>query len=326
VGRIAFVSGGDTYMCTGQLLATNQGDFTPYFLTAHHCISTSFEAQSAEVFWLYQSSSCNGSAPPPSTVPRSSQGTLVKAGAASDYCLLMIEGALPNGLTWAGWDSTPVVGGTALTCIHHPDASYKRISFGSRNNTQTCSGSSHYGHIKWYSGKTQGGSSGGGIFMEGTRELVGQLYGSCVTSSCNYQNRGIYGAFSSTYPNIASYLIAGSDDVYENNDSCTTARSMSAGNYSNHVVKSADADWYKIAVPAGKRLKVKASFTHVNGDIDLKLFKTCGGSVFKASHGVTNAEYINVVNNGASTTYYLKVYLYSDTRNTYDMKVTITNP
>ena len=45
VGRINYVENGGNYNCSGQLLQTQTGDLTPYFLTAEHCISTVEEAQ-----------------------------------------------------------------------------------------------------------------------------------------------------------------------------------------------------------------------------------------------------------------------------------------
>ena len=51
VGRIDFVTGGFIASCTGTLLNNVANDQKPYFLTAHHCISTQSEAQSATIYW-----------------------------------------------------------------------------------------------------------------------------------------------------------------------------------------------------------------------------------------------------------------------------------
>jgi hypothetical protein len=66
-------------------------------------------------------------------------------------------------------------------------------------------------------------------------QLVGQLYGG--PSSCADESYDDYGAFATTYGSISSYLAAGSDDAYESNDTCGTARSVASGTYSNLVVK-----------------------------------------------------------------------------------------
>jgi hypothetical protein len=44
VGHIQYVSGGFSYVCSGQLVATNANDDTPYFLTANHCVNSSSTA------------------------------------------------------------------------------------------------------------------------------------------------------------------------------------------------------------------------------------------------------------------------------------------
>ena len=54
VSLITFVEDGGSFLCSGQLLNDNAQDFTPYFLTANHCISTPGGASSTEFFWLYQ--------------------------------------------------------------------------------------------------------------------------------------------------------------------------------------------------------------------------------------------------------------------------------
>jgi V8-like Glu-specific endopeptidase len=326
VGRIAFISGGSSYVCSGTMLNARNNDYTPYFLTAHHCISTNAEAQSAEIFWKYQAPTCTGAAPSLSSVPRSRVCRLLRSGPATDYSLLMIEGTLPSGMVWAGWDSGVPGTGASLACIHHPSGTQKRISFGVKDSSQTCASASTHGHIRWTSGRTQGGSSGAGVFRSDSRLLIGQHHGSCSTPSCTEQTRGFFGTFSATYPNIAGLLAGGSDDWMESNDACSSPRTVSAGVYRNLIVKSSDPDWYRLSVPAGKRLRITLQFTHAYGDIDMKLRRTCSGAPVASSTGVGNTEVVSVVSGSSTTTYYLHAYLYSDTRNQYSMSISITNP
>ena len=42
-----FVSGPDSYLCTGGLINHTGGGVVPYFLTANHCISKQSEASCA---------------------------------------------------------------------------------------------------------------------------------------------------------------------------------------------------------------------------------------------------------------------------------------
>ena len=62
VSGIGFVNR-DSLFCTGQLLDDQAHDLTPYWLTAHHCVNTAAKAQSAEIYWLYQTPICGGTPP-----------------------------------------------------------------------------------------------------------------------------------------------------------------------------------------------------------------------------------------------------------------------
>ena len=210
VGGLGTIGGGDSLFCTGELLNTSISDLTPYFLTAHHCVGTQAEASLAEVFWLYQTATCGGAPPSLSSVPRSLGATLLSTGEASDYTLLMIEGALPRGLFWAGWTAAPVADGTASADIHHPSGDYKRISFGNRSGLATQCGNqvlADHVRIDWTSGPTEPGSSGSGVYRSDTQQLYAQL--DCGPSACGNVTYDVFGAFAVTYGQIASFLVGG---------------------------------------------------------------------------------------------------------------------
>lgn len=305
--------------CSGTMIATTNADQTPYWLTANHCISSASQAQSAEIYWRYQTPSCGGTPPSLASVPQSAPCTRLSYSSTSDYSLLMVEGTIPSGLYWSGWSSATVANGTNVTCIHHPDGSWKRISFA----TKTSGAAANFIRADWYDAPTEPGSSGSGLFRDDTKQLVGQLYGG--PSSCSSESYDDYGAFATTYNSISSYLSAGSDDAYENNDTCATARSMTAGTYSNLVVKrysGGDEDWFSVSVGAGQTLTVSLSFTHASGDVELELYSACGGSLLASSTGNTNSESVSWTNSGGSAvTRYVRVYLYDDTRATYSMTI-----
>jgi len=325
VARIDYVSGGNGFQCTGQLMNDLNGDLTPYFLTANHCISAASEANSAVLYWDYQTSVCNGAVPPLGSVPTSSFCTLLSNNAASDYSLLMVEGTLPGGRFWSGWESGGQADGQAMAGIHHPDGAYKRISFGNKSSVTNCGGANHI-RSNWTSGVTEGGSSGSGLYRTDNQRLTGQLH--CGPSFCGAPAASLnddYGAFSVTYPNISALLNGGSDDGLENNDACAAAVALAAGTYNNLVVKSTDEDWYSFAVGANRRITITLNFTHAWGDIDMVLYNACGGSVVGSSTGVGNTETIDYYNTGGATNFKLWVHLFSDTRNYYNMTVTI-NP
>lgn len=317
------IPGGGSGFCTGQLLNINSKapDFTPYFLTANHCLSSQGEAQGTEFFWLYQTSSCNGTPPSIQSVPRSRGATLLSSNDISDYSLLMVDGALPDGLFWAGWNSSKIADGTPAASIHHPSGDYKRISFAEKGESSICG--SNFVRINWTDGPTEPGSSGSGVFLDSTHQLFGQLLGG--PSACGNESFDCYGAFSTTYPRIKNFLKGGSDDNSEQNDTCKKAKNVKAGTLFNRVVKATDTDWYKFSVPAHKTVRVRVSFSNADGDVDLAAFSNCnGGAALASSTSSSDSEEVTLENTGSKATFvYFQVYLGSDTRNNYDVTVSV---
>ncbi|MBI3846418.1 MAG: hypothetical protein HY292_17455 [Planctomycetes bacterium] len=176
--------------------------------------------------------------------------------------------------------------------------------------------------MQWIYGVTEGGSSGSGLFDLNHR-LVGQLRGGA--SSCSNPT-GIddYGKFVDSYGLISGWLQAGADDGLENDDSCAGARFLNPGYYGGLVVKSVDADWYRVDVPPLSRIAATIGFTHANGDIDFAMYDGCGGPLVSISSGVGNSETVTWDNRTSVThSIYLNPYLYSDTRNDYAMNIVV---
>jgi hypothetical protein len=316
---------GNSLFCTGNLVATQAGDQTPYVLTANHCVGSSGAAQTVEIYWNFQSSTCGGPPPSLASVPQSAVTTmLVTQGGinTTDHTLLMVEGALPGGLGFAGWNAGAVSNGTALTGVHHPDGAYKRISFGNK----IAIGDPDKVQVSWFDGPTEPGSSGSGLFLSSNQQLIGTLStGSSWCGSIGNSFPDQYGAFSVAYPSMSSFLAGGSDDNLEQNDSCAAATTMGDGTSNNLVVKSTDEDWYSLTVPAGNQLNLNLAFTHANGDIDVKLFDGCGGAQLAISETATNNEALTWTNStGSAKTVKAQVFLYSDTRNDYGMTISGT--
>jgi len=319
VGRINYIENGGGYHCTGQLLQTTAGDFTPYFQTANHCIAASSVANTAEIHWLYQSSTCNGSTPALADVPTSEYCSLISTQVSSDSTLLLIQGTLPAGLAWAGWTSAVQSLATLGYGIHHPQGTPKKVSTGLYTPAAPCGGTDHFG-VNWSQGGTDQGSSGSGFFKASTSQFVGQLHCGIVCDSVDS-----YGRFADFHPQVAGSLSAGPDDFLENNDSCGGHPDIAEGSYSSLVVKSDDDDWYEISVPAGAKLTVDLSFTHTWGDIDAQLWVNCGdANSTDSSTSVGNTEKLEWINTGTtSNTVAWRVYLYNDTRAIYGMTVSL---
>src|SRR5215203_1644884 len=312
--------GGGSGFCTGQLLNVAKGaDFTPYWLTANHCLSSGGEAAGAEFFWLYQTATCGGNPPSIQSVPRSRGASLVSTNEQSDYTLLMVEGALPNDLFWSGWTSAKIGDGTAAASIHHPSGDFKRISFANKGESSACG--SNFLRINWTDGPTEPGSSGSGVFREDTQQLFGQLLGG--PSACGNESFDCYGAFSTTYPRIKNFLKAGSDDNSEQNDTCKKARNVKAGRLNGRIVKVGDTDWYRITVPARKTVTITTEFANANGDVDLAAFVNCNdGDPIAVSTSSSDSESVSLQNSGSRpAVIYWQVFLDSDTRNNYNLTV-----
>jgi hypothetical protein len=325
VSGIGFVNR-DSLFCTGQLLDDQAHDLTPYWLTAHHCVNTAANAQSAEIYWLYQTPACGGTPPSLGSVPHSVGATLLATNAGSDFSLLMVEGALPDGLFWAGWTSAQVANGTSAAAIHHPRGDFKRISFGFKDANAVCKASYHNNpnllRISWTDGPTESGSSGSGIFRADTHQLFGQLFDG--PSACGRETYDCYGAFATTYPQIKGLLRGGTDDNSAPNAFCVHARAVGAGTLRNRIAKAGSPDWYKISVPAGRSVTVRLAFRNANGDLDLAAFRACGGGPAAVSAGTADQEAVTLANPAATPAVVSwRVMLDSDTRNSYDMTVTV---
>lgn len=316
VARYQYVDGGQGFVCTGQLLNSLNGDLTPYFLTANHCIGTQAAANTIVAYWLYQTSSCSGAIPQLISVPQSPFAELLSFvfPQVGDASLLMIRGTLPANVFWSGWTNGAVPAGAASACIHHPQGEYKRISFGNRDASV-----GDFWRVAWTDGPTEPGSSGSGIWRSDTQQLYGQLSGG--PSSCQSVTYDDFGKFSTGFGTFGSLLSGGSDDALEPNSSCAAAALVGGGRLTNLIVKWADSDWYAIDVPPCADLNVAASFTHGFGDIDIAVFDDCDGAPVAVSDGVRGGESVQIPGTPTGGRYYVHVYLYDNTRNTYTLDV-----
>jgi len=154
ITRISIPMRSGSYWCSGALINNTANDFTPYVLTADHCMIDPFNGQrmyGAEsgafgglwgpnasgwrFYWGYEHPGCNNSTQEPSPL-RVSIGATVVANrdfSTSDFALLRILPAQDprniSGVTpfYLGWDRSgnPGTGGVG---IHHPGGDVKKIS------------------------------------------------------------------------------------------------------------------------------------------------------------------------------------------------------
>ena len=213
--------------CTGCLLNDlNETPKTDYFLTAAHCITSQAEADSTEFYWNYQTASCKGAVPNPATVPRTVGGASILStksrGSGNDHCFMQLRGTIPNGVTYAGWNSDPPAAGETLAGIHHPQGDYKRISIG-----VTQGENANFRTVRWTRGVTEVGSSGSPLF-NAKQQVIGQLYGG--DSDCSNpdpsQQVDEYGRFNVTFPTVRRWLLNESVSIPAN-DNFQAAQTLS---------------------------------------------------------------------------------------------------
>mgnify|MGYP001485584599 CR=1 FL=1 len=191
---VAMIVVGGSRVCTGALLNNTMVDFTPYFLTANHCLSagqdavTSPGAATWSFFWNYESPGCTN----PLTEPgwQSTIGAILVANNDdSDFALFRLtedpwlDAGL--GLLYNGWDTADPPAGQS-TGIHHPRGDVKKISIDnsaadnhggwiSWTDGTTTAPNTHW-EVEWDTGGTQPGSSGSPLY-DANHRVIGQLHG-----------------------------------------------------------------------------------------------------------------------------------------------------
>lgn len=207
VAKITYSQDGSGYICTGALVNNAKSDGTPYFLTAHHCISTDASAQTLVTLFNYEHLSCGGS---PTSGQSLSGSELIATGKNTDFTLLLLSVTPPSnyspyyaGINYASDDS--VVTGTG---IHHPGGQPKKISIDYNTiysypfETRWTDDDVSPENTHWISffdvGFTEGGSSGSPLFDSSNR-VIGQLHG-------GGDEHDLYGKISQSWNSIKTTL------------------------------------------------------------------------------------------------------------------------
>lgn len=213
VARILYNDNG-SFVCTGTLLNDLAQDHVPYFLTASHCVETQAIAQTVEVYWFYQTTSCNSGVLRSDIVHQASGANLLATQNSNDFSLLRLRSDPPGGAVFSGWTSAAQPTGTAVFGLHHPDGfvppdipSYLRRASGTITSTnQSCgvSGLVDGYRTDWTSGTTEPGGSGSGLFTS-NGSLVGVLSCGPAPPTCNNPFAS-YSKFANFYSQIQPYI------------------------------------------------------------------------------------------------------------------------
>ncbi len=210
VAMILFQSAGGYFLCSGALINNLKNDGKPYFLTANHCLPTSFEASSALYYFNYESPQCypNQDGSKDQTVSGSSiLGTYNRL----DFCLVELSSPPPDdyNVFYSGWDARPDPPASCIT-IHHPAGDVKKIStFDDIPETGNFiyrfdfDDDTHWYIDNWTKGITQGGSSGSPLYNQDKR-IVGDLTGGTAEGQNCTSADAFYAKFSDSYANYSN--------------------------------------------------------------------------------------------------------------------------
>lgn len=209
VGKIIFSDrSGFSYLCTGTLMNDARTSFTPYFLTAAHCIGGAFEASTVDVYWFFKAASCGSQQVPP-FVQQSGGAMLLARSDDWDWALLRLNRATPAGTFYTGWRAEPVPTGAIGTAIHHPQGDLMKWSQGNAQGYTRNNDIADLIRMRWNNGTTEVGSSGSGLFTflasGGYYELRGGLFGGDAACS-NTSGSDYYSRLDTLLPLTRQYL------------------------------------------------------------------------------------------------------------------------
>lgn len=232
---LLFQDSGSSYICSGTVLNNTANNSIPYVLTANHCISNQTVASTLYSESNYRSASCNATSGNYFATSGTSAALLYTAY-NTDTTLLRLNGTLPAGVLFAGWDASTVAAtNTAVTGIHHPGGDSQRLSRGgvvgySRRDatnpnffpTATAATSTIL-DVRLTAGIVEGGSSGSGLFKgtDANPQLIGTLFGgqtaTCVAPGSTLSNpqSTVYGRFDvAFYSGMSDWLAPGMKPVF----------------------------------------------------------------------------------------------------------------
>ncbi len=210
VARIVFETTAGSFVCSGTLMNATDQARTPYFMTAHHCVSAQRVASTLEALWFYQYTTCSGSTLDDRFSRTVGGADLLATSEAQDSTLLRLRRRPPAGASLAGWNSRVVGQGERVYGVHHPGGAEKKYVAGITEQgahyeicgeDDECIFVSDAIPTDTEDGATEGGSSGSGLFVG--EQLLGVLSGGdgCFDAA--------YGRFSDFFPKVERWLNPG---------------------------------------------------------------------------------------------------------------------
>ena len=226
--------------CTGFLVNNEREDFSPYLMTAYHCVDSnedgsisSSEEQAAEV-WMalfdYESPYCTDYDGPKN---HDVSGMDFRAGHSdSDFTLFELN-ASPHpswDIYYAGWSATGSTPNSTVS-IHHPRGDIKKIAIDDQSPQKddwTGDGPNAPANSHWLvdfdDGTIERGSSGAPLFNDNHR-VIGQVHGGSGGDRCTVRD-GLYGRFSWSWDNGSSAATRLKDWLDPDNTNLTSLRGL----------------------------------------------------------------------------------------------------
>ncbi|HEX4780395.1 MAG TPA: hypothetical protein VH301_06555 [Usitatibacter sp.] len=265
VARMVFNKNGTTFLCTGQVLNdTDPSSQLPWFISGNHCfentslpLASSSEMQtvasSLTTLWFFEAVTC--SVPSDLTNPPSVQ---VSGGAkfiyndpGDDTLLLRLNGTPPAGSFYAGWNAAAIPVGAQVVVVHHPEGDVKKvaqghvIAYSAAQPDPVGGASTPFSEVMYFSGTTEKGSSGSGLFtFDGTEyQLRGTLYGGGADCSA-LSATDWYSRFDQAYPALAQYLSPAGTNVDYSDQWFNPAESGWGLNIVEHASQNIFAVWF----------------------------------------------------------------------------------
>jgi hypothetical protein len=221
VARYTVQVPGGTISCSGTLLNDfDTSTFTPWFITAQHCVGSQGEANTVRTFWNFETPTCNVDNSGPN-VQVTGGAQLAHVSPQHDSALLRLYSSPPAGTIYAAWSSEPLAVNAEVRAIHHPRGDIKKTSRGTHAGTTasvTIDGVTRINMLRttWNEATTEPGSSGSGLFVlsNGLWRLRGNLSGgaaSCANVGLSEAqgNRDYYASYAEVYPAIRPLLDPG---------------------------------------------------------------------------------------------------------------------
>ena len=200
---VAMILVGSNRICSGCMINNTNQNFTPYFLTANHCVQNQNVNN-----WLfrfqYKSPTCGGG---DDYSYYSYYGANLEANSSvSDFALLELDNrsSSSTGITYAGWSrsTTPP---SSVVGLHHPAGDVMKIATDSDQPSSALS-NTHWFVDNWDKGTTEPGSSGSPLFDPNHR-IIGQDHAGDGYPACDPEKGTYYGRFDVSWTHgLSTYL------------------------------------------------------------------------------------------------------------------------